>query len=156
MLGEQRMCVPRGIKNVPWRMRAWQVDSLGGKTNFKMCQNRESSVAMFKIEVFNVFQTWIWAFQIYLSQKSPSKGNPNLKTKTSLEVLNIPYVTSSLGIVLPNNQLKCKKWLGSLKNDISKLGPFKLLGWLANPVLIYIIFKQTESRISRKFRQTCN
>jgi hypothetical protein len=35
-----------------------------------------------------------------------------------------------LGTVLPNNQLKCKKWLGGSKNIISKLGSFKLLGWL--------------------------
>ena len=26
-----------------------------------------------------------------------------------------PYFTSSLGTVLPNNQLKCKKWLGRSK-----------------------------------------
>ena len=43
----------------------------------------------------------------------------------------LPQVTSNLGTIFPNNQLKCKKWLGSSKNNISKLGNFKLLGWLA-------------------------
>ena len=31
----------------------------------------------------------IWPFKIYLSQHNPSKRNPKLKMKTSLEVLNI-------------------------------------------------------------------
>ena len=57
---------------------------------------------------------------------------------------------------------RCKTWLGSSKNNISKLGIFKLLGWLAtffyggiqaqnkikllgclaNPIL-FLFFKQT-------------
>jgi hypothetical protein len=37
----------------------------------------------------------IWTFKIYLSQNNPSKRNPKLKMKMSLEVLNIITQTSN-------------------------------------------------------------
>ena len=46
---------------------------------------------MFKIEFFNALQTRFGPSKIYLSQNNPSKCNPKLKMKTSLEVLNIIY-----------------------------------------------------------------
>jgi len=53
--------------------------------------------AMFKIEVFNAFQM----------QFGPSKCNPKLKMKTSLEVLNISYMSQE-----PTSVGHChyKKW----------------------------------------------
>ncbi len=72
-----------------------------------------------------------------------------------------------LGHCFPNDCFKCKKWLGSSKNNISKLGSFKLLewlvtffydgiqaqskikllGWLANPILIVCIL----GKLSQEF-----
>jgi hypothetical protein len=43
--------------------------------------------AMFKIKVFNALQMQFGPLK-YLSQNNPSKRNPKLKMKTSLEVLN--------------------------------------------------------------------
>ena len=64
---------------------------------------------------------------------------------TTLHGMKYRRFLSNLGIVLPNNQLKCKKWLGNSKNNISKPGSFKLLGWLANPILILIFLgKQSQ------------
>ena len=69
----------------------------------------------------------------------PSKFNLNNETGIEVHVLegislSHPCTTvgyEQLGHCLLNNQLKCKKWLGNSKNNISKLGSFKLLGWLA-------------------------
>jgi hypothetical protein len=56
---------------------------------------------MFKIEAFNALQfNAIGPFKIHLSQKNPSKRNLELKTKSSLEVLNIicpPQESTSVG-----------------------------------------------------------
>jgi hypothetical protein len=56
---------------------------------------------VFKIEVFIALQMRVGPPDYrYLSQKSPSKHNPNLKLKTSLEVLNIicpPQEPTSIG-----------------------------------------------------------
>ena len=56
--------------------------------------------SVFKIQVFNALQTQNWSFKIHLSQNNPSKCNPRLKMKTSLEVLNIicpPQEPTSIG-----------------------------------------------------------
>jgi hypothetical protein len=63
--------------------RHWRID-------LQFCHR---SHPVFKIEVFNALQTRfgpsnaIWPFKIYLSQNNPSKCNPKLKMKTSLDVL---------------------------------------------------------------------
>ena len=43
----------------------------------------------FKRKMLGSASNTIWPFKIYLSQNNPSKRNPILKMKTSLEVLNI-------------------------------------------------------------------
>ena len=54
----------------------------------------------------------IWPFKMYLSQNSPSKHNPNLKMKTSLEILNInmPTTTTNEHRALSQQEVEFDAW----------------------------------------------
>jgi hypothetical protein len=61
---------------------------------------------VFKIKVFNALSIAIWPFIIYLAQNGPSKRNPKLKMKTSLEVLNTLVTRTNKRRALPLQEVE--------------------------------------------------